>query len=356
MVSRAVAFVFLVTALPATVLAQNHALQFDGVDDLVRIPHHSTLSLQAMTVEAWIWIDSPAFQRRMVVSKGPNFGNFSLSVLGNQGVLMPGTASHVHQTATGNFSNTGCCLTFGQWQHVATTYSGGSGGTAVVYINGQLIGGMPVTSTQAPLENLQDVILGQLAGANFLFQGLLDEVRIWNVERTATEIEENYDCAVPSSTPGLVAYWRFDEPLGDQTVLDSSPLGNHGTLGVSAAVQADDPLRVPSTVPISLCPIPGPTFIRGDANASGGGAPINIADAIYVLAYLFSSGPAPSCLQSADANDDDQINVGDPVSILGTLFSGGPAPPAPYPACGLDPTPGVLSCASFPPCGSPPPP
>ena len=55
---------------------------------------------------------------------------------------------------------------------------GRSGGTAAVYINGQLIGGMPITSTQAPLENLQDVILGQLAGANFLFQGLLDEVRI----------------------------------------------------------------------------------------------------------------------------------------------------------------------------------
>lgn len=61
-------------------------------------------------------------------------------------------------------------------------------------------------------------------------------------------------------------------------------------------------------------------------------------------------------MQAADANDDDQINIGDPVLILGGLFSGGPAPSAPYPSCGPDPTPGALTCESFPPCCPAPPP
>ncbi len=84
-------------------------------------------------------------------------------------------------------------------------------------------------------------------------------------------------------------------------------------------------------------------FVRGDPNADG--SP-DISDGIYTLSYCFLGGPAPPCLKSADANDTSEIDISDAIWLLNFLFRGGPAPPAPYPDCGIDPTPDDLSCHS----------
>jgi hypothetical protein len=61
-------------------------------------------------------------------------------------------------------------------------------------------------------------------------------------------------------------------------------------------------------------------------------------DAVRAAEYLFRSGRAPDCLDSADANDDGTVDISDPVYILFFLFVGGPQPPIPYPEAGKDPT------------------
>ncbi len=76
-------------------------------------------------------------------------------------------------------------------------------------------------------------------------------------------------------------------------------------------------------------------FRRGDANEDG--AP-NIADAIYVLQYLFMQGPPIRCLDAADANDDEAIDISDAIYTLMFQFCQGPRIPPPY-GCGPDPTP-----------------
>ncbi len=53
---------------------------------------------------------------------------------------------------------------------------------------------------------------------------------------------------------------------------------------------------------------------------------IDLTDAIYVLNYLYKSGPAPDPLDSGDANCDANLNVGDVVYLLNYLFKSGPAP------------------------------
>jgi hypothetical protein len=83
-------------------------------------------------------------------------------------------------------------------------------------------------------------------------------------------------------------------------------------------------------------------FKRGDANGDGN---VLIADAQFVLNFLFLGGAVPPCLDGADANDDSSINLADPIRILFYLFLGGGPPPAPGPnTCGRDPTPDLLDC------------
>ena len=54
--------------------------------------------------------------------------------------------------------------------------------------------------------------------------GDISEVRVWSVQRTAEEIAKNpYE--VDPSTPGLIAYWKFNEGTGSQ-IKDHTGHGN----------------------------------------------------------------------------------------------------------------------------------
>jgi hypothetical protein len=61
----------------------------------------------------------------------------------------------------------------------------------------------------------------------------------------------------------------------------------------------------------------------GDANGDGS---VNISDAVYLIAYIFSGGPAPSPLLAGDANCDSAVNISDAVYLIAYIFAGGPAP------------------------------
>jgi hypothetical protein len=88
----------------------------------------------------------------------------------------------------------------------------------------------------------------------------------------------------------------------------------------------------------------GQNFIRGECN---GDDSITIADAIFLLGFLFNSGPAPTCQDACDINDDSGIDIGDGVYLLTYLFNNGPNPQNPFPTCGPDPTEDLLGCESF---------
>jgi hypothetical protein len=62
---------------------------------------------------------------------------------------------------------------------------------------------------------------------------------------------------------------------------------------------------------------------RGDANADGA---LDLGDAIYILNYLFKSGPDPCPMEAGDASGDGIIDLGDAIYVLNYLFKGGPAP------------------------------
>jgi hypothetical protein len=63
----------------------------------------------------------------------------------------------------------------------------------------------------------------------------------------------------------------------------------------------------------------------GDANGSGS---IDIDDVVYLIAFIFSGGPAPVpyALASGDANCSCSVDIDDVVYLIAFIFSGGPPP------------------------------
>ncbi len=64
-------------------------------------------------------------------------------------------------------------------------------------------------------------------------------------------------------------------------------------------------------------------FKRGDANHD---KKVTVADAVYLVNYLFKGGPAPGLPEAGDANCDGKIRVSDVVYLINYLFKGGPQP------------------------------
>jgi hypothetical protein len=61
----------------------------------------------------------------------------------------------------------------------------------------------------------------------------------------------------------------------------------------------------------------------GDANFSG---TINVGDAVFLINYIFKSGPPPLIMNWADPNFDCEVNVGDVVYLINYVFRSGDEP------------------------------
>lgn len=111
-------------------------------------------------------------------------------------------------------------LTHGAWNHVAISYSAGNG--ARIYVNGVLSGLTQTGSPGAGVLPLTDVTMGYgpgnfglPAGGYALGDSALEDFRIWNVERTLQQINDNKDAelAQPYSA-NLVRYYDFNHGIG----------------------------------------------------------------------------------------------------------------------------------------------
>jgi hypothetical protein len=110
-----------------------------------------------------------------------------------------------------------------KWYHVAVVYDGA---TITLYVDGAVDG-----STAAPRGaiNLTDSYsggfhIGFSAGGRYL-NGAVSEVRVWKKALTANEIKNNMCYVTPDNYADMVAYWRFNEGAGAETIKDWSGNG-----------------------------------------------------------------------------------------------------------------------------------
>ena len=179
-------------SISGNLVGGGQALAFDGVDDRVDLPFSFSGSY---TKEAWI--------NTNILTAFPNIisGNASTgtALFLNSGRIAaghgPGFAQVLDPVA----------ITAGTWYHVAVTYNAATG-VMNLYKNGALVNS--ASSVPAYTETIQQI--GTFNGGNY-FNGIIDEVRIWNTARSAAQISANMSCALNGTEPGLIAYYNFNQ-------------------------------------------------------------------------------------------------------------------------------------------------
>lgn len=120
-----------------------------------------------------------------------------------------------------------------QWHHIAATWDQSSKAMKL-YLDGTL--NASGTSSNSSNRTPTSIVMGKLAWSANNWGGTLDEVRIWNVARTGSQIASNKDKQINGAMPGLVASYHFNQGVasgnntGVTTLLDDSGNNRNGTL------------------------------------------------------------------------------------------------------------------------------
>jgi hypothetical protein len=213
-----VSSVFIVLALFSTTdfQAQHNALDFDGVDDYVNIGNNLNLT-SAISIEAWVKTDELGSRQTILdkgySSSGEPYYQYHVEVRSGGEVYFALSLGGTRKTA-----ETSTTLTAGQWHHIACVYNGS---TIKIYIDG--IEESSTNATGSISTYSTSLYIGAYSGPGPIgsFDGLIDEVRIWSDERTASEISSNKSIELNGNESNLVGYYKFNE-TGTNTVASNS--------------------------------------------------------------------------------------------------------------------------------------
>lgn len=125
------------------------------------------------------------------------------------------------------------------WHHLAISVKG-STRQATLYLDGvQVLQG--TLSSVTTVGNSKPVDIGRNGAATGYgnFQGLLDDVRIWNTVRTPAQISASYHAEFTSAQSGLVANWKFDEGTGTTAADTAGGSPQNATLNGGATWSTD---------------------------------------------------------------------------------------------------------------------
>jgi hypothetical protein len=172
------------------------------------------------TIEGWINIDDKSKYHTIATQTRNNFpAPFDMYVVPTSGAVNFLVGAN---NVTGAIS-TSATVTPGVWTHLAFVYDPASSGSQIkIYMNGVLAASgsaaVPanVSGSIFRVANRQDNVT--------LTKGSLDEVRIWNVPRTAAQISGTMSTCLTGNENGLVVYYPMNEGTGT-TINDLAATG-----------------------------------------------------------------------------------------------------------------------------------
>ena len=204
---------------------------FNGKDSRLICPASANLNLTvSATIEAWInpsgWGSVAGIGFGRIVDKN----NISLFLNGEGGAVNShclATWLSTDGNPPGYVGTPENSIVLNEWQHVAVTYDANLS-QAKMYINGveqnlKMVAGQP--SGNIKDNSFIDLLIGN--SSNFMaFEGIIDEVRIWNTIRSDEQLQNKMNQYLDGDENGLVSYWQMDEGNG-LTINDNS--GNQNT-------------------------------------------------------------------------------------------------------------------------------
>lgn len=224
-------FMLLTVCATAYAIVGTQALKLDGKHYVEMQDCEALNSIEnQVTLEARIRIDSFTNGWMPLVYKGdksvPHFAGRSYTLwVSSQGFVYFSSTLKNHEISIGSAVGS---VRPKRWYHIAgviDTYSD----QMLLYLNGNLVASARY-ARQIRHSNLP-LLIGwahETHSGHGYFQGLIDDVRIWNIALTKDQIRATMRKPLTGKENGLVGYWNFD----DTTANDLTQNRNNGTLKV----------------------------------------------------------------------------------------------------------------------------
>ena len=190
------------------------AFDFNGIDQLIRIPDAPALNPPtALTLEAWVFIRVFSHESVAIIGKDDPYSPLRQYMIG-MGNKTGHWAFRAHIGTPGNYFNFDgqTALSNYTWYHVAMTYDGS---VLKLFVNGNLDGSLPVTGPITVSD--MPLLIGGHAEGPWNFNGLVDEVSLYNRALSADEIQSIYHsdsagkCVTP--IPPVIYFQPMDQAV-----------------------------------------------------------------------------------------------------------------------------------------------
>ena len=260
-----------------------NALAFDGHDDVVVFQDNDNIDLtDNYTLEARVKIDALKFSG--IISK------YHTSASNGYFLRLKHTSPH-NQFEFDQVEG-GPVLDTGRWYHVAAVKDGAS---RRLYVDGveYALSGTAITV----VANNDELRIGEdfHADNNRYFNGLIDEVRIWDTVRTAQQIFDNMHNEIEPAQNHLVAYYTFNQGQhnANNTLIDSltdETSGNmHGEMvNFSLEAGADSSNFIKSAYKVQYLADENGSIIGDTAQVLRPGMDASPVNAVADVHYYFS--------------------------------------------------------------------
>ena len=180
----------------------NNALAFDGVNDNA-IYTTTVVGNDNITFEAWVNITSLTGSNQLLFNNGH-------TSLNGFGLYLPSGTTNLNILLGGIIAvPTGYSLPLNTWTHIALTRKNGTWG---LIVNNSVTGFSNATSPN-PFNGSSRFSIGSNQGGTEVFNGLIDEVRVWNRPLSNAEILLNINKKLTGTENGLVGYYDFNHGI-----------------------------------------------------------------------------------------------------------------------------------------------
>ena len=236
----------------------NKALNFNGINNYLYKSDNDLLDLRNNGFSATVWVKGPTQtgNHKVIVHKGASsstFAGYWLSIKndGKMDFAISDGSDWVINWISGNK-----IITDNKWHHLAFSWNPENGVT--LFVDG-IVDVFSNNTSIVDINGSDSFKIGGFSSSGYSFNGLIDEVKIYNTALTADEIKQDYNAGsaiqfgstnqtiggtttsleycIPGDTSycaSPIAEWKLDEKVGT-SIVDTSGNNNTGIFGAGSS-------------------------------------------------------------------------------------------------------------------------